>query len=107
MGVGSGGQKGIRLGIFDHLLLVDDSDRDRLVRASLDTRRRFAIGQSITAHVTLADNSFAAVVFGHVVGASQRAVLTPETLIVQMFDDARDRVLFIGIDWTSLHAARF
>jgi hypothetical protein len=38
--------------------------------------------------------------FGSVVGAGERAVLASEALVVEVFDDPRDRVFLVGVDGT-------
>ena len=104
--IGSRRQEDRRLCIIDHLLLVHDANRDCLVRAGLDARRRLAHRQPRGTHVAFADDAFAGVIFGHLVGAGHRAVLAAETLIVQVLDDPGDRILFVSIDRAGDHAGR-
>ena len=103
----SGRQKDVRFGVLDNLLDIDDADRDRLVRTSLDAGRSLTHSQPVRAHVALPDDAFCTVIFRHVVRAGQRAILTAEALIVQVPHDAGHRILFIRVDRAGTHAARF
>ena len=46
------------------------------------------------------------VVLRHVVRAGQRAVLAAEALIVEVLDDAGDRILLVGVHRAAVHARR-
>jgi hypothetical protein len=74
--------------------------------AGLRAGRRFADGEPLTAHIAFADDAFGAVVLGHVVRASQRAIAAAEALIVEMADDAGERIFLVSIDRARLHASR-
>ena len=89
-----------QLGDVDHL------NADGLMRTRLNAGRRFSRRQPLTAHVALANNAFRGVILRDFVRTSQSAVLTAETLIIQMPDDACDRVFFIRIDRTGTEATR-
>ncbi len=49
----------------------------------------------------------AAVVPQYIPRAGECAELTSEALVIQMMDNARDGILFTGIDRASMHACRF
>ena len=97
-------QVGLRF--LDDLLDVDHANRDGAVRTRLDAGRGFALRQPIAAHVALADDPFGVAVLRRVVRTGQRAVLAPEALVVEMLDDARHRILLIGVDGARVHAGR-
>src|SRR5262245_24011279 len=86
--------------------MVDHTNRDRLMWTRLDTRRWFTDGEPRGTHITLADDPLARMVFGYFVRTCHRAVLAAEALVIQMLDDARDRVLFVSVDWARDHARR-
>ena len=64
-------------------------------------------GEAVAAHVALAYDAEVFVVLRGVVGTHQRAVLTTEALIIEMLDDARLGVLFVGSRGTPVHACWF
>ena len=92
-------------GVIQNLGHIDDADRDRLMRTSLDTCGGFTHSQPVRAHIALANDALRRVILRHVIRASQCAVLTTKTLIVEMLHDARDDVLFIRIDRASIQAS--
>src|SRR5262249_7093852 len=71
-----------------------------------DARGGLARVEAIGAHVALANDTLARVILRRVVGACQGAVLTAETLIVEVADDPRDRVLLVSIDRAGAQARR-
>ena len=89
-GSGAAGRKTAASASSTTCSLIDDANRDRLVRTGLHARRRLAHRQPRRAHVALADDALAGVILRHVVRAGQRAVLAAEALIVEMLDDAGD-----------------
>ncbi len=76
------------------------------MRARLDARRRLAHRQPVTAHVALADNSLARVVFGGIVRTGERAILAADALIVEMADNSGVRVFLVGVNRTGVEARR-
>lgn len=87
-------------------LLIDDADADCFVRARLHARRRFTDCQPVAGHVAFADDAFRVAVLGHVVGTFEHAILTADTLIVQMPDDAGNRIFIEGVDGTAFQASK-
>ena len=96
----------VGLGLLDDLLDVHHADRDGAVRARLHARGGFAFHEPVAAHVALADDALGAAVLGRLVGTGQRAVLAPEALVIEVLDDARDRVLLVGLHRAGVHAGR-
>ena len=76
---------------------VDDVDRDRRGGAPLDARRRLTVGQAVGAHVALADDAEPAIEDRDLVGTREGAVAAADALVVEVADDAGDRVLLVGV----------
>ena len=93
--------------VLDNLLSINDIDRDGFVWTGLNTCRCFAVRQSIAAHIAFANDALVCVVLGNIIRTGQRAVLTTEALVIQMPDNAGDRVLLVRIHGTSGHAGWF
>ncbi len=70
----------------------------------MNARGRFAVLESIAAHVAFAYDAPGLVVLGRVVRAHQGAVLAAEALIIQMLHDARDGIFLVGLRRTAVHA---
>ena len=77
---------------------IDDRDADGLVGTGLDAGGRLAVLQAVAAHVALAHDAALLVVLGRVVGAHQDAVLAADALVIEVLDDAGDRILLVGLD---------
>src|SRR5207237_4816955 len=85
---------------------IDHLNRDRAIRAALHARRGFAFVESTAAHVAFADDAALPVVDRHLVWAGQRAVAAADALVIQVDDDARHRILLVGVDGAPLQAGR-
>ena len=94
----------VGFGILDHLLHLHHADRDGAVRTRLHARRGLPVGEPVAAHVALADYPLGAAVLRRLVGTGERAVLAAEALVVEVLDDAGDRVLLVGLHRTRVHA---
>src|SRR5688500_6562089 len=77
-----------------------------MCRASLSAGGRFTSGQTAVTHVTFANDAEALGKLGHVVRAHQHAVAAADALIVEVPDDSRDRICFIGRNGAAVQAAR-
>ena len=107
MRIGSGRQERIGFRIFYHLPDIDQPDRDRLMRTTLDAGGGFADRQPVRAHVALADDPQPVAELRHLVRTRQDAILAPETGVGIVPDNPGDRVLLIGIDRAGDLAGRF
>jgi hypothetical protein len=97
----------VRLRGLDHGLVIDHLHRDCLARAGLDAGWSLAVRQPVAAQITLSDDAERLVVLRRVVGTHQGAVRAADALIVEVFDDAGDRVLFVGLNRAAEHAGGF
>ncbi len=76
------------------------------MRAGLDASWSLARGQPVAAHVALANDALTRVELGRIVRAGQRAILAAEALVVEVPDNSRERVLFVGVDRAGVEAGR-
>ena len=98
------GHEQVGLGFLDHLLDVDHANRDGAVRTRLHAGRGFPVGEPVAAHVALADDPLGTAVLRRLVRTGERAVLAAEALVVEVLDDAGDRILLVGLHRTCVHA---
>src|SRR6185295_18231666 len=94
------------LRVLQRARLVDDLDRDRLVRARLHAGGRLAGRQAIAAHVALAHDAALAVELRHLVRAGEHAVLAADALVVQVAHDAGRGILLVRAHRAAVHARR-
>src|ERR1044071_6335552 len=71
-------------------------DADRLVGTGLHTGRGFSLGEALVAHVAFADDAAGAGIPRHFVGTHEDAILAADALVIQVADDAGERILVIG-----------
>ena len=76
--------------------LIDSGDTDGLGRAGLDASRRFPNRQPLIAHVAFANDPQPAGIARHVVRAFHDAVLAADALIIQVANDAGNRILLVS-----------
>src|SRR5690606_34712944 len=81
-------------------------DADRMRRARLHARRRLAGRKAPVAHVALPHDAEAFRVLRHVVRALQDAVTASDALVVEVADDAGNRILFVREDGAAAGASR-
>ncbi len=105
--LGSGRKELVGFAFFENRFLVDCANADGLGGAGLDAGRGFADGQAVVAHVALADDAFGGAVTRDIVGTFEDAVLAADTLVVQVADDAGDRVFFKSEHGAADHAGGF
>src|SRR5690606_30946622 len=90
--------------VLDEVALARDPDRDRAVRAAPDARGLLADRGPIGAHVALAHDAEAGVEPRHFVRAGEGAVAAADAAVVEVADDAGERVLGVGGRRAALHA---
>jgi hypothetical protein len=76
---------------------VDDLDGDCALRTGADTGGRLTERQATVAHIALADDTAVGVVLRYAVRAIPGAVLTANAGVRAVADDARHRILGVGI----------
>ncbi len=105
--LGRPGEEEVGRGLGRRRFLVHDRNPNGLVGTGLHAGRRLAHRQTAAAHVALPHDPHFLAVARHVVGTLQHAILAANALVVEVPDDARDGVLFIGQHRAALHAGRF
>ena len=89
------------------LRLVDDADARSPRSGSACTQAGASpAGQPVAAHVALAHDAALVLYLRHVVRAGERAVLAADALVVEVADDAGDRILLVGLDRAAVQAGR-
>ena len=68
--------------------------------------RGLAVSEAAVVHVAFADDAEAGVEFRNVVGALQDAVAATDALIVEMADDAGQRIFFVRENRTAVKTCR-
>ena len=102
--VGCGREEMAGIGAADVNLHLDDLDGVR--GAGLHAGGGLAGPEPLVAHVALPHDAEPLVVFRHIVGALQNAVLAADALVIEVADDAGDRILFVRQDGASVEATR-
>ncbi len=70
----------------------------------MDAGGGFTFAETAVAHVALADDAEAFAVFRDVVGTLQDAILAADALIIEVADDAGERIFFVGEDGAAVEA---
>ena len=86
--------------------LVDDIDPDGGTGTGLDTGGGLANGETVAAHVALADDAEPVGVMRHFVRAFENAILAADALVIEMANDAGGRILFVGEHRATIEASR-
>ena len=76
----------------------NSNDPDRMRRARLRTRRRFAFGEPAVAHVAFPHDAESLRKFRHVVRTFQNTIAAADALVVEVKNDAGDGIFFVGED---------
>src|ERR1043166_2541889 len=71
-------------------------DADRLVGTGLHTSRGFSPGEALGAPVAFSDDAAGAGIPRDFVGTHEDAILAADALVIQVADDAGERILVIG-----------
>ena len=107
-GVGGGGEEGsVEEGVGRRVGRdggQDGDDRDGVRGAGLHAGGGFAFGEAAVAHVAFADDAEAFAVLWNVIRALQHTILATDALVIEVADDAGERVLFVGENRAAVEA---